>query len=118
MPDKIDITNEKLDKAHKKYEDSEKGKAAKKRYFKSGKGKAAQKRYQDSEKGKAAQLRYQKSPKAKKARQKRQDINKIMAEQIKNYEKYLETHPDATIDDYLEELRNNGGLVTPSQERK
>ena len=58
---------------HKKYEQSDKGKAAykkaKKRYQQSNKGKAARRRYEQSDKGKAARRRYEQSDKGKTTQQ-------------------------------------------------
>lgn len=92
-PDSAD----KIDKANKRYQESEKGKATVKRYFKSPKGKESQKRYTQSEKGKAALLRYRMSEKGKR----RDKLNLSISKLVTQYSEHQKTHPESTFEDFL-----------------
>jgi hypothetical protein len=93
---------DKIERAKKKYNSSEKGKAAINRYFSSEKGKEARKRYLNSEKGREALLRYYNSEKAKTARERRQALLKL----FRRADKYLKENPGKTIEDFLKEINN------------
>lgn len=69
---------------------------AKRRYFKTEKGKAAMRRYIQSDKGKATSQRYY---------QKRVKTERSLAETVITW---LATHPGQTVQDFLEETKNDG----------
>jgi len=91
---------DKLEKNRKNYEQSELGKAKNKRWNDSEAGKAARERYLSSEKGQAAILRWQLSEKAITARQKRKSLVRL----FNLTRKYFLIHPDATMEEALEEI--------------
>lgn len=88
---------EKFEKAQKKYENSEAGRARKIKYNQSDSGKEARERYLKTEKGQGALLRYYLSEKAETTRQKRQALLKL----FRQLDNYLREHPDKTIEDYF-----------------
>jgi len=88
---------EKIDKAIKKYKQSEKGKQAQEKYFNSDKGKKARDAYLKSEKGQAALLRYRLSPKGQEAYKKYSNLKGF----LRKAAKYMEENPGSTLDDFL-----------------
>ena len=87
----------KIEKAQKKYRNSEKGKELITRYNQSDAGRATREKYLKSELGRKALLRYYLSEKAETARQKRQALLKL----FRRLDKYLRENPDKSIEDYF-----------------
>ncbi len=94
----------KIEDANKRYLDSEKGRAALEKYLNSKKGKASRKKYFDSEKGKASMLKYQLSEKGKNLKDRVSFFNHL----ITDYNRWLKSNPDGTIEAFLLEISNNG----------
>ena len=96
-----DDSYSRIEKANKKYLNSELGKAAVKRYMSSDLGKKARQRYLKSEKGQMALLRYYLSEKGVTTRQHRNEITKLFV----HLSKYLKENPDKNIEDFLPSLK-------------
>lgn len=92
---------DKIDKAVRRYFQSEKGKQSLKRYQLSGKGKQAQDNYQKSEKGLQSQLRYYLSEKGVATRKRRSALRKLLTQAAK----YFEENPDKSISDFIQFLK-------------
>ncbi len=98
-------SQEKIENANKRYLDSDKGKAAVEKYLNSEKGKEARKKYFGSEAGKAAQLKYQLSEKGQAQKDRVQFFNHL----ITNYNKWLKSNPEGSLEQFLVENSNGDG---------
>lgn len=95
---------DKLDKARRKYQKSDKGKATRRKWRDSEKGQKSVKKNQDSPRFKLSKQKYLESQKGQKAlergRERRKDWRKAA--------KWLEEHPGKTLEDYYKEADSDG----------
>ena len=97
-PDADELRRAKNAEYHRKWRQSEKGKASLNKTRQSASCKASVKKYRQSAKGKKAIRKYNRSAKAKAARRKYQE--RVRAEKLRDYDRRLyETRLRAVLDD-------------------
>ena len=118
MPPKTDLAEdedpaEKIDRAQRRYNKSDKGKAAHKKHLETDKGKETVKRYAQSDKGRLSKEKYRHSEKGKAQQLRKGEREKL----LRKAQKWLKANPGKTFDDFMK-LQHKGEEPNDANEQR